>query len=112
MSLSDLWNAALQIFSSADMIRLALLVVILILAGFLMPSFGSILNATFLALVAFVAAMYMRGLLDQGQDPMGLAKSDWNAFLGLDGKTLFVYALSFAVIISAVFFVRSAIRRG
>jgi hypothetical protein len=111
MSLADLLNAALQIFSAGDLIRLALLAAILILTGFLMPSFGSILNATFLALVAFVAAMYVRGLLTQGQDPMGLAKSDWNAFLGLDGKTLFVYALSFAIIISAVFFVRTAIRR-
>lgn len=112
MSFGELWDAVLNVFNATDLIRLALMVIILALAGFLMPSFSSILNATALALVTFVAAIYVRALLGGGQDAMGLAKSDWNAFLALDGKTLFVYALSFAVAISAVFFIRSLINRG
>ena len=112
MSFGELWDAAVQVFSATDLIRLSLLLIILLLAGFLMPSFSSILNATALALVAFVAAMYVRALIGGGQDAVGLAKSDWNSFLALDGKTFFVYALSFAVVISAVFFVRSMISRG
>jgi hypothetical protein len=112
MSFGELWDAAVQVFSATDLIRLSLLVIILLLAGFLMPSFGSILNATALALVAFAAAMYVRSLMGGGQDAVGLAKSDWDSFLALDGKTLFVYALSFAVVISAVFFVRAMFSRG
>jgi hypothetical protein len=112
MSIADLWNAALAVFSTADVIRLVILAAVLIVSGFLMPSFGSILNATFLALVAFVVALYVRSLTAGGQDAMGLIKSDWNAFLTLDGKTLFVYALSFAVIITVVFFIRSIVSRG
>lgn len=111
MSIADFWNAALAVFSTEDVIRLVILAVILIVTGVLMPSIGSILNATFLALLAFVVALYLRSLTQGGADAMGLVKSDWNAFLGLDGKTLFVYALSFAIIITAVYFVRSIISR-
>ena len=111
MSFSELWDAVLQIFSASDIIRLSLLVVILLLAGFLMPSYSAILNATALALLAFAAALYLRTLIGGDQDAVSLAQANWNEFLALDAKTLFVYALSFAVVISAVFFLRSMVSR-
>ena len=112
MSFNELWEAVLQIFSASDIIRLTLLVMVLLLAGFLMPSFGSILNATALALLAFAGALYVRSLMSSEQDAVALAQDNWNQFLALDAKTLFVYALSFAVAISLVFFLRSAVSRG
>jgi hypothetical protein len=112
MTFADLWDGILQVFSTTDMIRLSLLVLILLLTGFLMPSYGSILNATALALIAFAGALYIRGLIAGGQDAVALAQENWNSFLALDGKTLFVYALSFAVVISAVFLLRSTMSRG
>ena len=113
MSFNELWEAVLQIFSASDIIRLTLLVMVLLLAGFLMPSYGSILNATALALLAFAGALYVRSLMMGGdKDAVALAQDNWNLFLALDAKTLFVYALSFAVAISLVFFLRSAVSRG
>ncbi|MGQ0742409.1 MAG: hypothetical protein ACT4OG_08995 [Alphaproteobacteria bacterium] len=112
MTFAEFWDAVSQVFSATDVIRLSLLVIILLLTGFLMPSYGSILNATALALLAFAGALYIRGLVDGGQDAVALARDNWNSFLALDGKTLFVYALSFAVVISAVFFLRNTMSRG
>ena len=106
MDLSELWGAMLQVFSATDLIRLTLLVIILLLAGFLMPSYGAIFRATALALVAFAAVLYLRGLI-AGSD----AAVSWNDLLALKAETLLVYALTFAAAISVVFFARSMVDR-
>ena len=81
MSIADFWDAALAVFSATDVIRLVILVVILLVAGLLMPSFGTILNATLVALVAFVVALYLRWLSSRRGGCHGARQADWNAFL-------------------------------
>jgi hypothetical protein len=111
MGLNGLWDAMLAVFSAADLIRLTLLVIILLLAGFLMPSISKIINATVVALAAFAGALYLRGLIAGDEDPVSLARTSWHSLLALDAKTLLAYALSFALTISLVFFLRIVIDR-
>jgi len=107
----DILNVVIGVFSTEDMIQLGVLLAVMLLAGLFMPNIGSIVTTTFVALVLFALAMFVRGVVLDGQDAATLAEMDWQNFLALEVKVLFAYAVAFAVVISVVFFVRSLVSR-
>jgi hypothetical protein len=107
----DIWNIIVHIVTSADMITLALMVVIALGAGFLMQEMGSILSTTIVALVAFALLVYLRAIVLQGQNASTLAQADWHAFLGLQMQIVLAYAIAFGIVIAIVSAIRSALMR-
>lgn len=110
-ALTDVWHSILGIVTSPDHISLAILVVIALAAGFMMTSFNSIVTTTFVALLAFALAGYLKAVTLGGQNATAYAQTDWHNFLGLQMLTLLAYAITLAVAITVVHAVRSVVLR-
>jgi len=110
-SFMDVWQAVTAVFTSADMITLAIMVVIVLAAGFVMQGFESIVTTTFVALILFGLAGYVRAVVLNGQNAAQLAETRWHDFLGMTAQSLIAYALAFAVAIGVVHLVRSIVIR-
>jgi hypothetical protein len=107
----DIWNTIHGIAVSTPIPMLAVAVVIMLVAGFVMHSFESILTTTVLALIAFALAGYVMAVTVGGHNASAYATEDWNAFLGLHMLTLIAYLVIFAVAIGVVHLVRSLVMR-
>jgi hypothetical protein len=107
----DIWRTVHGIITSADTITLVIMAVIALGAGFMMQSLGAIITTTFVALLAFSLATYVRAVVAGHQNAAAFAQTDWHYFLGLQMLTLVAYALTFGVIIAVVHFARSLIQR-
>ncbi len=97
----DLWYAIAAIFSSFDGFTFAIMAIIVVGAGFMMPNFASIVTVTFLALITFALAMFARTSL-AATDAATAARSEWNDLLALPLRTLLVYAVVFAAAIAII----------
>lgn len=109
-ALTDIWNSIHGIITSADVITLVIMGVIALAAGFTMQSLSSIVTTTFMALLAFALAGYVRAVV-MGQNAAAYAQTDWHGFLSLQMLTLLAYAITFAIVIGIVHFVRSLVFR-
>jgi hypothetical protein len=109
--LTDLWNTMHGIVTSADVVTLVIMAVVALGAGFMMQSLGSIVTTTFVALLAFALAGYVRAVTAGGQNAAAYAQTDWHGFLGLQMLTLLAYAVTFAIVITVVHAVRSLVLR-
>jgi hypothetical protein len=110
-ALTDVWHSIFGIITSPDHISLAILVVIALAAGFMMTSFNSIVTTTFVALLAFALAGYLKAVTLGGQNAAAYAQTDWHSFLGLQMLTLLAYAITLAIAITVVHAVRSVVLR-
>src|ERR1700722_15316324 len=111
-ALLDLWHSVMGIVTSGDYVTLGIIVVIALAFGFVMQEFGSLVTATVGALAIFALALYLRALFSvKGASAGALAQSDWHNLLGVTFHTLLAYAVTFALVISAVRIVRTLINR-
>src|SRR6201986_5413784 len=93
----DIWNTIRAIVTSADMITLAIGVVVVLGAAFMMQGMESLASTTLVALVAFALLGYVRmGTLGK-QPAAAYATTDWHNFATTNGLTLLGYVLIFAV---------------
>jgi hypothetical protein len=100
------------IVTSADIITLVIMAVIAIGAGFAMQGMGSLVTATFGALVVFAVALFVKTIATtSGSDPAALATKDWHDFMTWPVQGLIAYAILFAVAIGIVGLVRSVVMR-
>lgn len=106
----DLWQSIGAVFGSFDSISFTIMALVSVGAGFMMTGMGSIVTATFGALIVFALANFARTALT-AKDTQGLARSDWHDFLALPLHTLAVYALVFGVLIAIIYGLRSLVRR-
>ncbi|HEY1612376.1 MAG TPA: hypothetical protein VGF97_01630 [Rhizomicrobium sp.] len=106
----DLWHSINGIFTSADLITIAIMAVVAIGAGLAMQSMGSIITATVGALVIFSVAVFARAALST-KDAETLARTDWHNLLGLQFRVLIAYGIAFAVAITLTHTVRTLVRR-
>lgn len=110
-SIMDIWHTISAVFTSADMITLAIMAVIVLAAGFIMQGFEAIVTTTVIALVMFGLAGFVRAVAMNGQNAAKLAETEWHGFLGMQMQMLLAYALSFAVAIAIVHLIRSIVIR-
>jgi hypothetical protein len=111
-ALLDLWHSVMGIVTSGDYVTLGIIVVIALAIGFVMQEFSSLITATIGALAIFVIAIYVRALVSvKGAGASALAQSDWHNLLGVTFHTVLAYAITFAIVITAVRLVRSLINR-
>src|ERR1700749_837150 len=102
-ALLDLWHSVLAIVTSGDYVTLGIMVLIALAIGFVMQEFSSLVTATIGALAIFVIAIYVRTLVSvKGTSASALAQSDWHNLNGVTFHTLLAYAVTFAIVISAV----------
>ncbi len=109
--LMDIWHAVQAIVLSGDWMRLGIMAVIAIGAGVMMQSFGSIVNTTLVALIAFSLVEYALAITVGKQNAAAYANADWLAFQNLHMLTLLAYALLFGVAIGIAHGIRTAIGR-
>jgi hypothetical protein len=111
-ALLDIWHSVIAIVTSGDWITLAIMAVIALAAGFSMQSFGSIVTSTFVALVVFALAIYLRAIATGGtKNASALAQTDWHNLLALSVHSVLAYAIAFAIVIGAVHIVRTLVTR-
>ena len=110
-SLMDIVHSITAIFTSADMITLAIIAVVVIAAGFVMQELGALLVTTIAALIVFGVALYARGVLLNGQNAAQLAETTWHGFLTLPLQTGSADAIPCAVLIGIVHVLRSMVFR-
>jgi hypothetical protein len=106
----NLWHAITGIIASSDVVTLIIMAVVAIGAGFAMQGLGSIVTATFGALVLFGLATFVRAAI-AGKSAMTLAQSDWHSLLAMPVQTLLAYAVAFAIVIAIVHTIRSIVMR-
>lgn len=110
-ALMDLWHTMHGIVVSSDIVTLVIMAIIALGAGFMMQSMSSIVTTTFVALIAFALAGYVRAVTAGGENAAAYAQTDWHGFMGLPMMTLVAYAVTFAIVIALVHVVRSLILR-
>ena len=108
--LMNIWHTITGIVSSSDVVTLIIMAVIAIGAGFAMQSMGSIVTATFGALVLFGLATFVRAAIPS-KSAMALATADWHNLLAMQVQTLLAYAIGFGVVILIVSYIRSLVMR-
>ncbi len=107
----DIWNTIRVIVTSADMITLAIGIVVVLGAGFMMQGMESLATTTLVALVAFALLGYVRAIT-LGKQPAGAyATTDWHNFAAMNGLTLLSYVLIFAVGVAVVQMIRLVVAR-
>ncbi|MEJ0028205.1 MAG: hypothetical protein WDN01_19425 [Rhizomicrobium sp.] len=107
--LMDIWHAIHDVVLSSDWKTLAIMAVIALGAGYLMQSFGSVVSATVVALVAFALVEYAVAITIGKQNASAYATADWKAFQELHMLTLLAYGVIFAVAIAIAHAARSLI---
>ena len=108
--LLDLWNSVAAVFDSFDRFTYAIMAIIVVGAGFVMPNMASIVTATFAALVTFALAVFARTALST-QDAGTVVRAEWDNLLLLQMHTLLPYAVVFAAAIAVIHGLRALGRR-
>lgn len=108
--LMSMWHSIQGIITSSDTVTLIIMAVVAIGAGFAMQNVGSLVTATFGALVLFGLATFVRAALGS-KNPVSLAQSDWHSLLALQVQVLLSYAIAFAIVIAIIHYVRSLVMR-
>ena len=108
--LMEIWHAIHAVVASADYYTLGAAVVIILIAGFLMESVGSIVPVTLASLLGFVLVKAVITMVTGHHDIAVLAGDYWVAFKDLPMLLLLAYALIFGVLISVVSTIRNIIR--
>ncbi|MEJ1967332.1 MAG: hypothetical protein WDN03_01650 [Rhizomicrobium sp.] len=106
--LLDIWHAVQTVVMASDWITLAIMVVVALGAGFLMHNMTSLVTTTFVALIAFGLAGYVRAITIGKQNPSAFATTDWQAFLNLPMRQFLPYVLVFLVAIAVAHALRAA----
>lgn len=110
-ALMEIWHAIQAVVTSADYYTLGIAVVIILAAGFLMESIGSVINVTLVSLIVFVLAKFGLALATGHHvDPEAQVSLFWQNFVDLKMLTLVAYILIFGVLIGIVNAIRSIFR--
>jgi len=109
-ALTDIWHTIQSIVTSADWITLVVAAIVVIGAAFAIDGLNALLGATVLSLVVFGLLDYVRAVTLGHQNATATATTDWHNFLALPMLTLLAYAILFAVLISLVHVIRTAVR--
>lgn len=106
----DFWNAIGGIFNSFDGITYAMMAIIVVGAGFMMPNMTAIVTTTLTSMSIFALAVFSRSAL-AAPDASVLARSEWSQLLELQLRTLLVYGTVFGFAIALIHALRSVAKR-
>lgn len=109
-ALLEFWYSVGSIFSSFDPITYAIMAIIVVGAGIMMPNLASLITATFAALIIFALAIFTRTAFS-ASDAAVLARTDWNDLLAMPLHMVFRYVLVFAIGIMLMHGLRGLVKR-
>ena len=123
--LSDVIGVFRSIFTSGDMIGLAIALGAVAIAAFMMQRGGQIGSMTLLALVIFALGGFIRGVMkgpvatdggsvaaQTGSRAAGQINQSWAQFYSMEAGTLLAWFIAFMVLIFLIFGVKAALNRG
>lgn len=109
-ALMDIWHAIQAVVTGADYWTLGAAILVIIVAGFITESLGSLISITVVSLIVFALLKFVIAMTVGGHhDAEALALADWHAFVDFKMLTLLAYAIVFGVLIAVVNVIRSAI---
>ncbi|MFP3943871.1 MAG: hypothetical protein ACLFWF_08260 [Alphaproteobacteria bacterium] len=109
----DIWNNIDQVFLQGDYWSIGIAVVVALIAGFIMTSFGHIINTTFGALVVYGLAQVVRNVIEAGSDTSITTTigNSWDNFMSVTMGAFVAYFIAFFVVITVFYIIFSAIKR-
>ena len=107
--LQEMLDILTRVFGSADSISLIIMLVVVVGAGLALGELSRIVQVTVGAL-AIVGLLRLGYSLTQGAEPAALPATAWNDLKVMSVGDLTVYFLAFAIVISVVHVIRSAVR--
>lgn len=106
----DMWNTLGTVFNPFDGITYAMMAIVIVGAGFMMPNMSAIVTTTVTSLAVFAIAVFSRGILLPG-DTREYAQIEWGSLLMLPLHSVLVYGAVFAFAITAVHTLRMVSKR-
>ena len=98
------------LFLQSDIVRLAILMVVVASAGWMMRDFRAIVTATVLSMLVFAVASYAAGVATAGNNAGTYAVGGVNRLLAMNTVSLAAYAACFAVLIVGFHSLRAVLR--
>ena len=99
-----------SLFLHSDIIRLAILLVIVAAAGWMMRDFREIVTATVLALLVFAVVSYAEAVATAGNNAGTYAMGGMNRLLSMNALSISAYAACFATLIIGFHSLRAVLR--
>jgi hypothetical protein len=110
-TMQTLQDVIASLFLQPDVIRLAILLVIVAAAGWMMRDFRGIVTATILSLLVFAAASYAEGVATAGNNAGTYAMGGVNRLLAMNTVSIAAYAACFAAMIVCFHSLRAVLRQ-
>ncbi len=107
---NDMWDIVMRVFGSADTVSLVTMLLVVVLFGLMLRSFGDVITLTVSALIVYGLARLAYSVY-QGADPSALAGTAWGNLKVMPVGDLVVYFLAFAIVMGIISVIRSVVAR-
>ena len=104
----EMWDIVMKVFGGADAISLVIMLLVVVMFGLMLRSFGDIITLTVSALIVYGLAR-LAYTVYQGADPGSLAGTAWQDLKAMAVGDLVVYFLAFAIVMGVVSAIRSMV---
>ena len=104
--LNDMYDIVMRVFGGADTVSLIIMLLVVVLFGLMLRSFGDVITLTVSALIVYGLARLAWSVY-QGADPGSLAGTAWGNLKVMSVGDLVVYFLAFAIVMGIVSILRS-----
>ena len=104
--LTDMWDIVMRVFGSADTVSLIIMLLVVVLFGLMLRSFGDVITLTVSALIVYGLARLAYSVY-KGADPGSLLGTAWGDLKVMSVGDLVVYFLAFAIVMGVVSILRS-----
>jgi len=108
--MQDMWDIVMRVFGSADTVSLVTMLLVVVLFGLMLRSFGDVITLTVSALIVYGLARLGYSVY-QGADPAVLAGTAWGNLKVMPVGDLVVYFLAFAIVMGIISTIRSMVAR-
>lgn len=99
--LNDMYDIVMRVFGSADTVSLIIMLLVVVLFGLMLRSFGDVITLTVSALIVYGLARLAWSVY-QGADPGSLPGTAWGNLKVMSVGDLVVYFLAFAIVMGIV----------
>jgi hypothetical protein len=106
----EMWDIVMRVFGSADTVSLVIMLLVVVMFGLMLRSFGDIITLTVSALIVYGLARLAYSIF-QGADPGSLAGTAWGNLKAMPVGDLVVYFLAFAIVMGIISAIRSMVAR-
>jgi len=107
----EMWDIVMRVFGGADTVSLVIMLLVVVMFGLMLRSFGDIITLTVSALIVYGLARLAYSVY-QGANPGDLAGTAWNNLKVMSVGDLVVYFLAFAIVMGIISAIRSMVGSG